>query len=141
MIEPAVLLRNIYRETPCSNHAHSFLSWQILYSGRESGLLRAEDDFVFCEGSLQESCPWLPALNLPDKQGKFNMEIAVKPNEVAVCSGQLIGHEWSADKNWKIFKYKVKIYSLHTFLPAEKPFLIGVCGCYPDLPLQLLLKT
>lgn len=68
-----------------------------------------EDGFAYCEGSLQDPCPWIPGLDLPDKQGKFSMEVAVKPDELAVSSGQLIGHEWSADKKWKIFKYKVRI--------------------------------
>lgn len=106
---------------------------QVLFSGTDSSALQSSGGYTYCKAPFWGMGNWFPRVNLPDKQGDFHVEVAVHPKELAICSGQLMGHEWSKDHNWKIFKYRVRASPLDsnisTTLILHVTSLFGPTDC------------
>ncbi|GMH43148.1 hypothetical protein BSKO_11070 [Bryopsis sp. KO-2023] len=101
---------------------------QVLFSGETSSGLHFADRYVHSVGGLRSLATWLPRVDLPDKQCSVEIEIAVRPDELAIFSGVLEGHDWSPDKKWKLYKYKVVPTPACNLFLAVGPFDIAPCA-------------
>lgn len=66
-------------------------------------------DMAYTHGHyLYKTSTWLPCVDHGKRFYPLFFEISVRSNEMAICSGELLGSS-SRDDSWKTFQYQVCI--------------------------------
>eukprot|EP00803_Ostreobium_quekettii_P006422 evm.model.scf_162EXC.1 EVM.evm.TU.scf_162EXC.1 scf_162EXC:10587-25319(-) len=116
----------------CSKEQVLEVTIRIQYSSMPHSGIRFCDGYAYTDSSLHRTSAWLPCADFPDKLSVFEMDVRVRSNEMAICSGQLVSWRQDSDENWKWYKYKV--------CPHVSPSLLSIAvGPFCD-PLPCTLK-